>query len=75
MDQLLPSWTRKWISGTDKLQDRGEYELVGTALNASEQGVEKDREPTESERKTLRKIADHLPWYVKKRAQWAELQR
>jgi hypothetical protein len=64
MDQLLPPWARRWIAGIEKPLDRGEYELVGATLNTSEPIIEKECEPTEAERKTLRKVADHLPWYV-----------
>lgn len=65
MDQFLPPWARRWISSTtDKPLDRGDYELVDTATSTSIQNVEKEREPTEAERRTLRKIADNLPWCV-----------
>lgn len=65
MDQLLPSWTRRWIAGSEKPLNRGEYELVSTTSGALRSSPENGREPTDLERKTLRKVADHLPWYVK----------
>lgn len=67
MAQLLPAWARRWISGTEERLDRGEYELVGATHSSSGQVLEKDREPTDAERKTLRKVADHLPWYASSR--------